>query len=166
MFTPEPISFSKSSEEVSIAILFILSGALTLNISISFSALLISSSICWSKTSFFAPIFFKAPEKQISLIDLSGRLKALEEIQQVPDFDELQQERKRLQSKLDITLKRVDALESSINSTKEMIKAVTAEVGVDATKTLKKLLSRIQKLEDENSNYRTLVKTENGKKSK
>ena len=110
-----------------------------------------------------APIFFKATEKQISLIDLSGRLKALEDIQQVPDFDELQQERKRLQSKLDITLKRVDALESSINSTKEMIKAVTAEVGVDATKTLKRLLSRIQKLEDENSNYRALVKTKNGK---
>ncbi len=57
----------------------------------------------------------------------------------------------------------MDALESSINSTKEMIKAVTAEVGVDATKTLKKLLSRIQKLEDENSNYRALVKTKNGK---
>ncbi len=116
-----------------------------------------------SKLYFIAPLFFEEPEKNIKLTDLSGRLKALEDIQQVPDFDEMQKERRRLQAKLDITLKRVDALESSINSAKEMIKAVNVEAGIDATKTLKKLLERIQKLENENSNYLPLVKTKDGK---
>ena len=110
-----------------------------------------------------APIFFEKPDTGIQLTDLSGRLRALEDIQQVPDFDELQNERKRLQAKLDITLKRLDALESSINTAKEMIKAVNVEAGIDAAKTLKKLINRIQKLEDENLNYRNRFETADGK---
>ena len=82
---------------------------------------------------------------------------------QIPDFDELQKERERLQAKLDITLKRVSTLENSINSTKEMIKAVNVEAGVEAAKTLNKLLSRIQKLEKESLNYRALISRQNGK---
>ena len=46
---------------------------------------------------------------------MSGRVKALENIQQIPNLDELQRERERLQTKLDVTLKRVSALENSIN---------------------------------------------------
>ena len=47
-----PISFLTNSEDVSIAIFLILSGALFFSSSISFSALLISSLICLSKVSF------------------------------------------------------------------------------------------------------------------
>jgi hypothetical protein len=44
-----------------------------------------------------------------------------------------------------------------------MIKAVNVEAGVEAGRTLKKVLSRIQKLEDGNLNYRTLVAKKRGK---
>ena len=123
---------------------------------------LASKPLWLSKFYSIAPMFFEEQEKKIKLTDLNGRLKALEDIQQVPDFDELQKERQRLQAKLDITLERVDTLENSINSAKEMIKAVNTNTGIDARETLKTLLNRIQKLEDENLNYRTLVKTKNG----
>lgn len=111
----------------------------------------------------FASIFFEAPDKRIKLSALSGRLTALENTQQIPKFDELQRERERLQTKLDATLKRVTALENSINSTKKMIKAVNVEAGVEATKTLNKLVTRIQKLEKERLNYRAFTSTKDGK---
>jgi len=60
LFTSAPISFCNNSDEVSIAILFILSGAFFLNASISFSASAISLSICLSSTSLFAPMSFNA----------------------------------------------------------------------------------------------------------
>jgi hypothetical protein len=110
-----------------------------------------------------ASILFEAPDRRIKLSALSGRVKALENIQQIPNLDELQRERERLQTKLDVTLKRVSALENSINSTKEMIKAVNVEAGVEAAKTLKKLSNRIQKLEKESLNYQELTSQKDGK---
>jgi len=65
LFTSAPISFWINSEEASIAILLILSGAPSCKIFISCSAFSISSSICLSSTSFLAPISFKA----FSLVD-------------------------------------------------------------------------------------------------
>ena len=110
-----------------------------------------------------ASILFEEPERSIKLSDLNGRLRILEGTQKLPDFDELQKERKRLQAKLDVTLKRVGELENSINSTKEMMRAVNVEVGIEAGRTLKKLLSRIQKLENGNLNYRMLAAKEGNK---
>jgi hypothetical protein len=110
-----------------------------------------------------ASTFFEAPDRRIKLSALSGRVTALENIQQIPNLDELQRERERLQIKLDVTLKRVSALENSINSTKEMIKAVNVEAGVEAAKTLKKLSNRIQKLEKESLNQRALTSEKDGK---
>ena len=110
-----------------------------------------------------ASILFEEPERNIKLTVLNGRLKALEDIQQLPDFDELQKERRRLQAKLDVTLKRVGVLENSINSTKKMIKAVGVEAEVEAGRTLQTILGRIQKLENRNSNYQMLVTKKGGK---
>jgi uroporphyrinogen-III synthase len=110
-----------------------------------------------------ASILFEKPERGIKLADLNGRLKILEDTQKVPGLDELQKERKRLQAKLDITLKRVGVLENSINSAKEMIKAVNVEPGVEAERTLKKLLTRIQRLENGNLNYRMQITKKGGK---
>jgi len=87
----------------------------------------------------------------------------LESAQQVPDLQSLQQERKRLQAKLDVTLDRLDTLESSIGSVKKMIDAVNTEPGSGAARTLEQLSSRLQKLEAENSNYRTIYQTKDGK---
>ena len=66
LFTSAPISFFRSSEEVSIAILFIFSGAPFLSNIISCSAFLISSSICLSITSFLELI----PLRALSLASL------------------------------------------------------------------------------------------------
>jgi uroporphyrinogen-III synthase len=110
-----------------------------------------------------ASLLFEEPERNIKLTVLNGRLKALEDVQQVPNFNELQKERKRLQAKLDVTLKRVSALENSINSTKKMVKAVGVEAGVEAGRTLKKILGRIQKLENRNLGYQALVTKTGGK---
>jgi len=60
LFTSAPISFWISSEDVSIAILLILSGAPSLKTLISSSAFLISSSICLSNISLLAFISFIA----------------------------------------------------------------------------------------------------------
>ena len=110
-----------------------------------------------------ASVLFEAPDRRIKLSALSGRVKALENTKQIPNLDELQKERERLQTKLDATLERVSALENSINSTKEMIKAVNVEAGVEAAKTLNKLLNRIQKLEKESLNYRAFTSKKDGK---
>jgi len=60
LFTSAPISFWINSDEVSIAILLILSGALCCSSFISCSALPISSSICLFRTSFLALMSFNA----------------------------------------------------------------------------------------------------------
>jgi uroporphyrinogen-III synthase len=111
----------------------------------------------------FAPVLFKASATDVKITNLNGRLKALESAQQVPDLQSLQQERKRLQTKLDVTLDRLDTLESSIGSVKKMIDAVNTEPGNGAAKTLEQLSSRLQKLEAENSNFRTIYQTKDGK---
>jgi uroporphyrinogen-III synthase len=111
----------------------------------------------------FAPVLFEASATDVQITKLSGRLKALESAQQVPDLQSLQQERKRLQTKLDATLDRLDTLESSIGSVKKMIDAVNTEPGSGAAKTLEQLSSRLQKLEAENSNFRTIYQTKDGK---
>jgi uroporphyrinogen-III synthase len=111
----------------------------------------------------FAPVLFEASATDVKITKLSGRLKALESAQQVPDLQSLQQERKRLQAKLDVTLDRLDTLESSIGSVKKMIDAVNTEPGSGAARTLEQLSSRLQKLEAENSNYRTIYQTKDGK---
>ena len=55
-----PIKFFNNSDEVSIAILLIFSGAFFLSSSISFSAFLISLSICFSKISLLEFISLRA----------------------------------------------------------------------------------------------------------
>ena len=59
LLTSAPINFFKYFRDVSIAILLIFSGALFLSGIISFSAFLISSSICLSKVSFLELIFLR-----------------------------------------------------------------------------------------------------------
>ena len=108
-------------------------------------------------------IFFQDSDTRVKITDLSGRLEALEKNQQIPDLDQLQQERERLQTKLDKTLNRVDALESSINNMKKIIDSVNIETGGDAKEYLRELFSRIKKLENENSNYRSIYESEEGK---
>ena len=132
-------------------------------VSILIGVAFISKPFWLQKFNIVASLFFEAPEGSIKLTNLSGRLKALEDIQLVPDFEILQKERKRVQAKLDITLKRVAALEDSIKSTKEMIKAVNVEAGVEAARTLKELLGRIQKLEEMSSNYYSTTNKNEGK---
>jgi len=110
-----------------------------------------------------APALFAASETEIKITKLSGRLKALEDSQQVPELEVLQQERKRLQTHLDATLKRLENLENSIGSVKKMIEAVNSDPGTEAVETLKKLTSRLEVLEKENSNYSTVFQTKDGR---
>lgn len=98
-----------------------------------------------------APALFAASETDVKISNLTGRLKALEDSQQVPDLVILQQERRRLQSKLDATLTRLEKLEDSIGSVKKMIEAVNSDPTVGAQETLKKLSIRLKKLEQDNS---------------
>ena len=60
LFTSAPMSFFKSSDDVSIAILFILSGADFLSFIISSSTFFISSLICSSRASLLILIFLIA----------------------------------------------------------------------------------------------------------
>ena len=60
LFTSAPINFCINSDDVSMAILVIFSGAVFLSLLISSSAFLISSSICLSKISFFVLISLRA----------------------------------------------------------------------------------------------------------
>jgi hypothetical protein len=57
----------------------------------------------------------------------------------------------------------LDTLESSIGSVKKMIDAVNTDSGNGALQTLQQLSSRLQKLEMENSNYRTIYQTKDGR---
>ncbi len=109
-----------------------------------------------------APALFAESATEVKITKLSGRLKALEDSQQVPDLEALQQERKRLQSHLDATLKRLEKLENSIGSVKKMIDAVNSDPGTGAVETLKQLSSRLDVLEKENSDYRTVFQTKDG----
>jgi hypothetical protein len=102
----------------------------------------------------FAPALFEASETEISITNLSGRLKALENVERVPNLKTLQQEKKHLQKKLDATLKRLDDLENSIGSVRKMIVAINTEPRAGATKTLELLSSRLQILENKNSIFR------------
>ncbi len=106
---------------------------------------------------------FQNSETSVKITDLSGRLEALEKNQQIPDLDQLQQERARLQAKLDKTLNRVDTLESSISSMKKIVDAVNIETRGDGKESLRQLFDRIKKLENENSNYRSIYQSEDGK---
>lgn len=110
-----------------------------------------SKSLWLPKLSAFAPALFAASETEVKITNLSGRLKAIEDSQLVPDLATLQQERKRLQTKLDVTLKRLDVLENSIGSVKQMIEAVNTDSGSGAAQTLQRLANRLQILEKENS---------------
>ena len=110
-----------------------------------------------------APMLFAETETEVKITKLRGRLKVLEDSQQVPDLDALQQERKRMQTHLDATLKRLEKLENSIGSVKKLIDAVNSDPGTGAVKTLKQLSNRLDILEKENLNYRTVYKTEDGK---
>ena len=85
---------------------------------------------------------------------LAGRLKKLETASDIniPRMEELEAERQRLQSQLDSTLARIDALENSINATKKMISAVDPGTGPSAAKaTLKNLIERLSRLESDRS---------------
>jgi len=85
---------------------------------------------------------------------LAERLKKLEteSVINIPRMEELEAERQRLQTKLDTTLARVDALEKSINVTKKMISAVNPGTGPSAAKaTLKNLVERLNRLESDRS---------------
>ncbi|MBT7266177.1 MAG: hypothetical protein HN884_04845 [Rhodospirillaceae bacterium] len=132
-------------------------------VAILIGAGLASKPLWLPKLQAFVPALFEASETDVKITKLSGRLKALESNQQVPDLAALQQERKRLQAKLDITLDRLDTLESSIGSVKKMIDAVNTDSGNGALQTLQQLSSRLQKLEMENSNYRTIYQTKDGR---
>ncbi len=137
---------------------------ITLLIVAAFVGAGLASKPLWQpKMKAFAPALFAASETEVKITGLSGRLKALESAPQVPDLVELQRERKRLQTKLDVTLERLDVLEKSIGTVKKMIDAVNTDPGTGAAETLKQLSNRLQKLEKENSNYSTIYQTKDGK---
>ncbi|MBT7955916.1 MAG: hypothetical protein HN731_12045 [Rhodospirillaceae bacterium] len=134
-----------------------------LAVAIIAGAAMATKPLWFPKVQAIAPALFAASETEVEITKLSGRLKALEESQQVPELEALQQERKRLQSHLDATLKRLEKLENSIGSVKKMIEAVNSDSGTGAVETLKKLSSRLDVLEKENSNYSTVFQTKDGR---
>ncbi|MGY8999281.1 MAG: uroporphyrinogen-III synthase [Rhodospirillales bacterium] len=128
---------------------------ITLLIAVVFIGASLASQPLWLPTlQTFAPALFEASETEISITNLSGRLKALENVERVPNLKTLQQEKKHLQKKLDATLKRLDDLENSIGSVRKMIVAINTEPRAGATKTLELLSSRLQILENKNSTFR------------
>jgi uroporphyrinogen-III synthase len=142
--------------------------AKTVFITLLITAILIGAGMAtkplWlTKIQTFAPSLFKASETEIRITNLTGRLKALEDDKKVPALDALQLERKRLQTKLDATLKRLDELENSIGTVKNMIDAVSTGPESGAAEALKQLSLRLNKLESENTTYRTIYQTKDGK---
>ena len=101
------------------------------------------------------PALNKEQEREAQLRDLAGRLNVLEtrSTEDVPRLEELQAERFRIQSKLERSLERIDSLEKSINSVRQMIAAVDTNNGpAVAQDTLRKLSERLARLETGNSN--------------
>ena len=96
------------------------------------------------------PALNKEQGTEALLRDLAGRLNVLEtrSTEDVPRLEELQAERFRIQSKLERSLERIDSLEKSISSVKQMIAAVDTSKGPTmAEDTLRKLAERLARLE-------------------
>lgn len=86
--------------------------------------------------------------------EVAGRLNSLENRskgQPVPDLKTLQAERDRLHNQLAVTLERLDKLESSIDTVKNMIRAVNTETGAGAEEMLRRLSDRLNKLEQQSA---------------
>jgi len=98
----------------------------------------------------FFPFLDEDNDTKEKLKSLAGRLQVLENksTDNVPQLEELQAERARIQSRLDQSLKRIADLENSISTVKQMVSAVDADGGSKAAlETLKQLSERLQKLE-------------------
>tara|TARA_E500000178_G_C17030659_1_gene760402 strand:+ start:2615 stop:4474 length:1860 start_codon:yes stop_codon:yes gene_type:complete len=81
--------------------------------------------------------------------DIEGRLKILEKKYQVPNFKSLEDERRRLKSNLNKTLDKVNSLEKSISSLRNMIDAINIEINTNNGKDLSEFLKRLQVLEND-----------------
>ena len=93
-------------------------------------------------------------ENKVKLEFIAGRLKKLESqsINNIPRLEELEAEKKQLQTQLDSTLNRISTLDKSIAAAKQMIAAVDGGIGQDAAlKTLNDLVKRLTKLEADSS---------------
>ncbi|MEK9678250.1 MAG: uroporphyrinogen-III synthase [Rhodospirillaceae bacterium] len=98
----------------------------------------------------FFPFLDEDNDTKEKLKNLAGRLQVLEKksTDNVPQLEELQAERARIQARLDQSLKRISDLENSISTVKQMVSAVDADGGSKAAlETLKQLSERLQKLE-------------------
>ncbi len=98
----------------------------------------------------FFPFLDEDSDTKERLKNLAGRLQVLENksTDNVPQLEELQAERARIQARLDQSLQRIADLENSISTVKQMVSAVDADGGSKAAlKTLRQLSERLQKLE-------------------
>ena len=100
----------------------------TVFITLLFSAVAIgagaATSDLWTpKLRNFVPLSIFGDSTTDHINDLASRLLKLESKskESLPKLDELQKERNRLQSQLDVTLTRISSLEGSLNSVKSMI---------------------------------------------